>query len=113
MAKYLLLLHLPKDVDAELSPAEMQAIIQKYSNWRERLSREGRFLGGHKLGADRRVLRRDNGRVSVTDGPYGEAKEVLAGYFLVEADSYEHAVALATAGPHLDRGTVEIREVDH
>lgn len=113
MAKYLVLLHLPKDIDTGLSPEEIQSIIQKYSDWRDRLAREGRFLAGHKLRDDGRVLRRRGAQVSVTDGPYGEAKEILAGYFLVEADSYEQAVEFAQAGPHLHRGTVEIREVEH
>lgn len=113
MPKYLLLLHLPKDADAGLSPEEIQAIIQKYSDWRARLEREGRFLGGQKLRDDGRVLRRQGSQVSITDGPYGEAKEVLAGYFLVEAASYEQAVEVAKAGPHHLRGTVEVREVEH
>lgn len=113
MAKYLLLLHLPRDIDKGLSPSEIQAIIQKYSDWRARLERDRRFLAGQKLRDDGRVLRRQGSQVSVTDGPYGEAKEVLAGYFLVEADSYEQTVEMAKAGPHLQRGTVEIREVEH
>lgn len=113
MPKYLLLLHLPKDADVGLSPEEIQAIIQKYRDWRARLEGEGQFVAGQKLRDDGRVLRRRGSQVSVTDGPYGEAKEVLAGYFLIEADSYDQAVELAKTGPHLQRGTVEIREIEH
>lgn len=113
MAKYLLLLHQPEDINKGLSPAEIQAIIQKYRDWRARLEREGRFVGGQKLRENGRVLRRRGTQVTITDGPYGEAKEVLAGYFLVEAESYEQAIELAQAGPHLQRGTVEIREIEY
>lgn len=48
----------------------------------------------------------------MTDGPYSEAKEVLGGYFVIEADSYEQAVERLQDCPHLDYGTIVIREVE-
>jgi hypothetical protein len=112
MAKYMLLLHESRTAFQGLSPTEIQRIIQKYDDWRTGLEKEGRFLGGQKLFLSGRVLRRNGTSVDVTDGPFGEAKEVLGGYFLIEANSYDHAVDLARGGPHLDRGVVEIREVE-
>ncbi len=113
MPKYMLLLHeSPTDFDG-LSPEEIQQIIQKYSDWRRRLEQEGRFVSGQKLRRGGRVLRRDAaGGTSVTDGPYGEAKEVLGGAFVIQADSYEQAAELAQGGPHLGRGAVEVREIE-
>jgi hypothetical protein len=49
----------------------------------------------------------------VTDGPYSETKEVLGGYYIVSADSYERAIDLARDCPHFDYGgAIEVRELD-
>lgn len=112
MPNYMLILHeSPTDFEG-LSPEEIQQIIQKYTDWRRRLESEGRFVSGRKLRSGGRVLERRGSGVAITDGPYGEAKEVLGGYFVVRADDYDHAVELVLAGPHLERGAVEIREIE-
>ncbi len=113
MPQYLLLLHEDPSQYANLSPAEMQAIIQKYNAWAGKLAEQGRLRGGEKLqdGTGRRV-HRSNGKVAVTDGPYTEGREVVGGYFLVEADSYEQAVDLASDCPHADFRIVEVREIE-
>ena len=49
----------------------------------------------------------------VTDGPFGETKEVIGGFYIINADDYDHAVELCKDQPNLELGgTVEIREVD-
>ena len=65
--------------------------------------------GFHRLAEDSgKVLR--NGRV--TDGPYSEAKEVLGGYFLIEAANYDQAVERTKDHPHLHYGgTIEVRAI--
>ncbi len=51
--------------------------------------------------------------VLVTDGPFAEAKEVIGGYYIVNAASYDEAVELAKLGPHLRyHGRIEIRQID-
>ena len=47
-----------------------------------------------------------------SDGPYTEGKDVISGFFLINADSYEAAQALLASGPHLEFGWIELREVD-
>ena len=59
-----------------------------------------------------RVLRGTGGSATVTDGPYSEAKEVVGGFFMLEAANYEEAVALSRDCPHLRFGAVEVPEVD-
>ena len=91
----------------------MQAIIEKYSAWAGKLASQGRLAGGNKLqDGSGRAVRRANGKVAVTDGPYTEAKEIVGGYFIVEADSYEQAVELASDCPHVENGVVEVREIE-
>jgi hypothetical protein len=114
MATFMLLLHESPAVTRDLSPAEVQGIIDRYKAWAEGLGRSGRLRGGDKLGdGEGRVMRAAaDGRPVVTDGPYAESKEVVAGYFLLEAADYDEAVALAGDCPHLAFGTVEVRRIE-
>ena len=76
----------------------------------EELSEQGELVGGEALAdpASSRLYRWDAGRPLATDGPYSEAKEHLAGFFLVDVESHERAEELAAkfAGPG---DTVELR----
>ena len=113
MPKYTLMLREDGTGFSRLSPAEMQAIIARYGAWRDELQRAGRFAGGHKLrdGAGR-VMRRNSSKVVVTDGPFTEGKEVIGCLFVIEAASYDEAVKIANDCPHLDYGSIEVREVE-
>lgn len=112
MSKFLILPRESEDAFAELSPEEMQRIIQRYQEWTDRLRGEERLLLGHKLqdGEGRVATGGKNGMV-VSDGPYSETKEVIGGFWLVEADDYDHALRLADDCPHLEYGSLEIREI--
>jgi hypothetical protein len=113
MPTYLLFLHEDPSVFERVSPEEMQAIIQKYSNWKQRMLDAGALTGGEKLqDGTGRVLRGTGGRPSVTDGPYTESKEIIGGFFEIRAESYEQAVQAASDCPHLEYGAIEIREVE-
>lgn len=113
MPNYLLLLHENPAVFEEMSPEEMQAIITKYSAWKEELAQTGLMLSGKKLqDGVGRVLRRHGGQHTISDGPYTESKEVIGGLFEIVADSYEQAVEIALQCPHLEYGTVEVRQIE-
>ena len=113
MPNYLLFLYEEPHAFDETSPDEMQAIIQKYIDWRVRLQQTGVIVGGEKLqDGTGRVMRRTGGETSVVDGPYTESKEIIAGFFEIKAENYDRAVEVARDCPHLDNGTIEIREVE-
>ena len=57
------------------------------------------------------TVRLRNGRKSVTDGPFAETKEQLGGYFLVEANDLDEAMAMAARIPSAATGAIEIRPV--
>src|SRR5215510_14183390 len=114
MPNFILLLHTSPSKFKDLSPQDMQAIIARYAAWRDELVRQNRICGGEKLTNDGgRRLRMQGDKVSVTDGPYSEAAEVLGGYFMIEAKDYDDAVAVARTCPHLT-GTqwIEVRQID-
>jgi hypothetical protein len=113
MPNYMLLLHDSGTMPPDMSPADIQAVIQRYVAWREKVQAGGRKVDGHKLADGQgRVMRGQVGSARVTDGPYAEAREVIGGLFMIEAASYDEAVALCQDCPHLDFGTIEIREIE-
>ena len=74
--------------------------------------------GGHYVAAESlqpvstaATVRVRNGKVSVTDGPFAETKEVIAGFYLIEAHDLEEAIALAAKIPPARVGAIEIRPV--
>lgn len=99
---------------SRLSPEEMQACIEQYVAWSERLAAEGRLVATEKLrDGTGRVLRGRGGAPVVTDGPFAETKEVIGGYFLIRAANYDDAVDVVRSCPHLEwDGTVEVREIE-
>ncbi|WP_223640876.1 YciI family protein [Corallococcus sp. EGB] len=113
MARYLMLLHENPATFAAMSPAELQAILEEYVRWSDALRQEGRLLQGEKLRDDGgRRLKQQGGQVLVSDGPYAEVKDVVGGLFILSADSYDAAVALARTCPHLRYGEVELRAIE-
>ena len=92
-----------------MSPEELQSVLARYRAWNDRM--QGR--GGHKLrDGEGRVIVRNGKGVTVTDGPYAEAKEILGGFMIIEAADYDEAVRQCDDSPHLDIGSIEIRQID-
>jgi hypothetical protein len=80
----------------------------------EVLRKNGHFAGGEALQSARNAitLRWQNGRATVTDGPYSETKEQLGGILVFEATDLNHAVQLMSKHPGVKAGPFEIRPVD-
>jgi len=86
----------------------MQKGIEKYMAW----TKKPFVVDSKRLGEDAgRVIRSGQGKPRVTDGPYSETKEVLAGYYTIEAANYDEAIQRTIDHPHLEHGTVEVRHV--
>ncbi len=58
-----------------------------------------------------KTVRRRNGKVMLTDGPFAETKEQLLGFLMVDADSLEDALAIAGAIPIAEFGSIEVRPI--
>jgi hypothetical protein len=114
MPQYMLLLYGNPEKWKDVSPQEMQKAIEKYVAWGARLQNEGVLKASHKLMDDAGKVIRPNGKsFRATDGPYSEAKEVLGGYYLIEAPNYDAAVKQCHDSPQLEYGgTIEVRQVD-
>ena len=110
MAKYMLLLYqTPRTADQPVSPDEMQKALEKYMAW----TKKPFTVDSGRLGNDvGRVIRPGAAGPRTTDGPYSETKELLGGYYTIEAADYEEAVARTLDHPHLEYGgTIEVRHV--
>jgi hypothetical protein len=77
------------------------------------LRKSGRLLAAEPLfpANTAKTVRVRDGRTSITDGPFAETKEALAGFYLIDADSYDEAVKIAATIPPAREGSIEVRPV--
>ncbi len=111
MSRYMLLLRNGNESDQELTPEQYQQLIQRYNDWTDRLRREGRLHGADELATGGLTVRARDGQ-PVVDGPYTETKEVVGGYYLIEAADEGEAAEIAKGCPIIeDGGLVEVRGI--
>lgn len=109
MPQYMLLLYDDPSQWQKISPEEMQKAIEKYMAW----TKKPFTVDSKRLAVDPgRVIRSEGGRPRAIDGPYSETKEVLGGFYTIEASSYDEAVQRALGHPHLEYGgSIEVRQL--
>ena len=97
-----------------LSQDEWRDLRQEVLDYVEKLRSEGRLLATHPLQSTRTAstVRIRDGKLSVTDGPFAEAKEHIGGYFLIEAADREEAIRNAAGWPSARIGSIEVRPID-
>ena len=96
--------------DETLSRDEIQKAIDQFYIWYNRLIHEGKMKPGQRLTSEGKTVARKN---EITDGPFGESKEVIGGYWFILAQSLDEAAQIAKGNPNLDFGhLVEIRPID-
>ncbi len=98
---------------ATLSEGEQNATIDECFAYDDVLKKNGHWVGGEGLQGPENAatLRRQNGKTSVTDGPYAETKELLGGLLILEARDLNHAIQLISNHPGMKMGPWEIRPV--
>lgn len=115
MSQYMLLLHSDPKEATELPREKMMEVIRRYSAWAASLREKGKLVGSEKLAPGRvRHVRLKDGTPVASDGPYAEAKDVIGGYFVINAANDAEAETIARECPHLWNGTnwIELRPVD-
>jgi hypothetical protein len=103
MAKYLLLKHYRgapapvNDVPMDRwTPEEISAHMQYMQDFADRLEKTGEYVDGQALAPEGAWVRYDGeGRPPVTDGPFAETKDLIAGWMIIDVDGYDRAVELA------------------
>jgi hypothetical protein len=106
--KYMVLIAGPEERQG--SSAEREEAYARILRWWEEESKSGKVLEGHELqpSLTATTVRRDeSGNVTVTDGPFVEAKEMVGGYAIIDVTDLDEAISLVSGWP--SAATLEIR----
>jgi hypothetical protein len=108
--KYMLLIYSDENAWTQ---NEMESCYAESTQLTQELNANGQYLGASPLHsvAMATSVRVREGKKLVTDGPFAETREQLGGYFLIEAQDLDEAIAIAERIPSARKGTVEIRPV--
>ncbi|HLJ90744.1 MAG TPA: YciI family protein [Candidatus Angelobacter sp.] len=111
--EYLLLIYQADSQREALNGPEEEKVYQQYYELIQELTKEGKYKGGHELQptAMASTVRVRNNRQAVTDGPFAETKEQLGGYFLIDVNNLDEALAIAARIPTAKTGCIEVRPI--
>ncbi|WP_413936857.1 YciI family protein [Nitrospira sp. BLG_1] len=111
--KYLLLVHHNEDIFTRMPEGAREDMLAESIQLCHQLDSNGQYVHASPLQpeATGSIVRVRDGKSTVTDGPFMETKEQLAGYFLIDARDRDEAVAIASRVPGARIGTVEVRPV--
>jgi hypothetical protein len=98
---------------SDVQPGDVNAMMDGYRQFGEEVHGNGAFVAGEALESisTATTVRVRNGRLSVSDGPFAETKEQLAGFYLIEARDLNEAIQLAAKIPPAAVGCVEVRPI--
>ncbi|GAB1576181.1 YciI family protein [Bordetella petrii] len=99
--KYLGLAYFTPEKFAAMAPDDVKDLVSQCPGLDEKMRATGKVLVSASLGDPDswKTLRPRNGKTRVTDGPYTESKEVVGGLFIIEADSHDEALRIASMHP--------------
>jgi len=118
--KYLALAYYDEQKFIALPPAQLEALVSQCPALDRKLHDTGQLRVSASLGEPSAAvrIRPVNGATLVTDGPYTESKELVGGFFIIEAESLEQAITVASLHPAAQLGEdvgwgIELRPIDH
>jgi hypothetical protein len=113
LMKYMLLVHHDEEVFGKFSETKQQQMLEESVQLTHQLHADGKYLSASPLhpASTAAIVRVRDGKSFVTDGPFIETREQIAGYFLIEAKDLDEAIGIAARVPGARIGTVEVRPV--
>ena len=111
--KYILLIFQNPGAFEALPEDERAGLMKEFEAFNKEIEESGEFIGGSALAHpdNARTVRVRNGVPATTDGPFAEAKEQLAGYYVVDVESAERAVEIAHGDPASRLWAIEVRPI--
>jgi hypothetical protein len=112
MKEFILLIRTQGDHLATLSPEQQQQHLTKVMDYMGGLMKSGKLSSAQPLEMEGNIISGTSGKLK--DGPFNETKEVIAGYFLIRANSLDEAIQIAKQNPVLEDGTgarIEVRPI--
>ncbi len=109
--KFMLMIIDDEKAEAALAPGEIEKIVAKHNEFGRQLRATGKYIDSRRLRFtnEATTIRQTAGGTTYVDGPFAESKEVLGGYYLIEANSKPEAIEWAKKLPYLEVGGVEVR----
>jgi len=109
--QYMLLIHDDESQWGTFSADEQAAFMQEYFDYTSELRDAGAYVTGAQLQptATATTVQVTDGETLTTDGPFAETKEQLGGYYLIDVDSHDEAIAWAAKLPSARWGKIEVR----
>ena len=108
MEKFMLIFH--GSMPTQQSPEQMQEHMGKWLAWIDKLNKDGKYVAGEPLLPGGKLVNGKN--KAVTDGPFTEGKEVVGGFFIVNAKDIDEAVKYCDDYPDAGYGgSVQVRQV--
>lgn len=109
--KYLCMIYLNEKEMAAMPAADMNSLNARHLDFNNGLRKSGNWIEAEALepAGTAACVRVRKGKVSVTDGPFAEAKEHVGGFYLIEARDLSEATRIASKLPSAALGTVEVR----
>lgn len=110
---YALIIYVSEEVSATMTESERAELVQDYAKFHSEVVESGIRTGGEPLQpiSTSTTVRIREGKTLVTDGPFAETKEQLAGIYFLECRDLDHAIELAEKMPDAKFGSVEIRPI--
>ena len=111
--QFLMMVYTDASLMETIHEGEYDTMMRGCFEHADELHADGKLLGSQQLEhtSTARTIRTRNGRTSVVDGPFAETKEMLAGFNILEADSLEEAVRIASEFPWSRTGSIEVRPI--
>ena len=111
--KYMLLVHHDEEAFGKFSETKQRQMLEESVQLTHQLHADGKYLSASPLhqAASAAIVRVRDGKRFVTDGPFIETREQIAGYFLIHAKDLDEAIGIAVQVPGARNGTVEVRPV--
>ena len=111
--QYLLLIYMNEAVRDQAKPDELGRIMQEYKALTESIAKSGNLKAVERLQpvSTATTVRVRNGKPQITDGPFAETREQLGGFYLIEADNLDQAIAIASRIPTARDGSIEVRPI--
>jgi hypothetical protein len=111
--KFIAMIFNSPDAFESLSQDERDRLMTEADAFLKEFTDSGELLGGSALAhpSTSKTVRLKNGMPAITDGPFAEAKEQLAGYYLLDCENIERATEIAAHDPAARLWAVEVRPI--
>ncbi|MFC3194793.1 YciI family protein [Marinicella sediminis] len=111
--QYLLMIYSAEDAGPQPGTEAFMKMLGEYQSFNDETQNDGVYVAGEPLESinTATTVRVRNGQQEITDGPFAETKEALGGFYLLDCENLDEAIAYAAKIPTAAYGSIEIRPI--